>query len=82
MNSANYFKTSDTHFAAYLVSEGYPVISKDFSQERVEFLIDIDSDSQKLKEYQRLFLAGKARVEPENYLKNYRTLSRQARGGE
>ena len=81
MTSDNHFKTSDTHFAAFLVSQGYPVIGRDFSKERVDFVIDIDNDSPQLKEYQRLFISGKALVEPENYLQNYRKLSREARDG-
>ena len=79
-NNDNY-RTSDTSLAAYLQTEGYPVVDRDNNAPRVVFILSIDESDPKLQELVRLFYAGKARVEPSTFLRNYRILARQAREG-
>lgn len=79
--SNNHYRTSDTSLAAYLQTEGYPVIDRDTNAQRVTFILNIKEDDPKLQELVRLFHAGKARVEPSTFLRNYRILARQAREG-
>jgi len=77
----NNYRTSDTSLAAYLQTEGYPVIGRDNNAPRVVFILNIEEGNPKLQELVRLFHAGKARVEPSTFLRNYRILARQAREG-
>lgn len=77
----NNYRTSDTSLAAYLQTEGYPVVDRDITSPRVIFILNIGEDDPKLQEFVRLFHAGKARVEPSTFLRNYRILARQAREG-
>jgi hypothetical protein len=77
----NHYKTSDTALTAYLQMEGYTILNLDTSTQRVTFTINISENDPKLIELVGLFYAGRAKVEPTNFLRNYRILSRQAREG-
>jgi hypothetical protein len=77
----NLFRTSDTALAAYIQTEGYPVNDTDASGQRTVFTLNIGENDPKLLEMNRLFYAGKAKVEPSNYLRSYKILTRQARDG-
>jgi len=77
----NHYKTSDTALTAYLQMEGYAILDLDTSTQRVTFTINISENDPKLVELVGSFYAGKAKVEPANFLRNYRILSRQAREG-
>jgi hypothetical protein len=79
--SNNHYKTSDTALTAYLQLEGYIILDLDTATQRATFTINISEDDPKLVELVGLFYAGRARVEPTTFLRNYRILSRQAREG-
>lgn len=72
------YSTSDTPLAAYLQTEGFELTDIIHGQ-RAEFVFL--NDSPKLQEYIRLYLAGKAKVEPSLFLRNHRNLARKAREG-
>jgi hypothetical protein len=77
----NHYKTTDTALTAYLQTEGYAILDLDASTQRATFTINILEDDPKLVELVGLFYAGRAKVEPTTFLRNYRILSRQAREG-
>lgn len=79
--STNKFQTSDTALAAFIQVEGYLVIGQDYNAQRTTFILDIDERNPMLQELIRLYVSGKASVEPANYLRNYKALSKQARNG-
>ncbi len=81
VQTINYFQTSDTALAAYLQTEGYLVFDQDYNDIRVIFILDVDESNPKLQELIRLYMSGKSQVEPTNYLRNYKTLSKIARRG-
>lgn len=72
------FSTSDTPLAAYLLSQGFNLTDVNYSEPRVAFIFD--NSNGRLQEHVRLFLSGKALVEPARYLSNYRMLVGRARG--
>ena len=72
------YSTSDTQLAAYIQTEGFELLEI-LPGQRAQFVFL--NDSVKLQEQVRLFLAGKAKVEPSLYMRNYRTLARKAREG-
>ena len=72
------YSTSDTQLAAYLQTEGFELIDVITAQRSVFYF---KNDNSKLQEYIRLYHAGKARVEPSLYMRNYRQLVRKAREG-
>lgn len=72
------YSTSDTQIAAYLQTEGFELVDIVHGQRAVFYFVN---DSDKLQEHIRLYHAGKARVEPSLYMRNYRSLARKAREG-
>jgi len=72
------YKTSDTQIAAYLQTEGFELIDIEHGERSV---FSFSNEDSKLQEHIRLYHAGKARVEPSLYMRNYRSLARKAREG-
>jgi len=81
--NSNTSPTSDTPLAAYLQTEGFEIIEIEHLEiaNRKKSVFHFTNDSSKLQEHIRLYHAGKARVEPSLYLRNYHTLIRKIREG-
>lgn len=76
--NTEHYSTSDTQLAAFLQTDGFELLDIQHGQRSV-FIFTNDND--KLQESIRLYHAGKARVEPSLYMRNYRSLVRKVREG-
>jgi hypothetical protein len=81
MVNNEHFRTSDTALAAYIQLEGFQIIDVDPSGQRSVFVFSPQETDPKILELNKLFYSGKAKVEPSNYLRNYKVLTRHARDG-
>lgn len=80
-NDNNYFRTSDTSLAAYLISEhGYAVYEIDYISDSrraiLIFKLEADSDKDKIDKIQREFYTLKSRGNIQLFQEAYRKLAR------
>ena len=73
MANDNSFKTSDTPLAAFLKTQGFPLISIDYSQTRYQFHF---TDSEQLQKAADSYLIGKALVDPSDFARIFKKLNR------
>ena len=76
------YSTSDTSLAAYLVTEGFPLTSIDYSNPRYSFAFDGNVDEDVIQEKSQLYITGKALVDPAAYNRIFRILTKTVRNRE
>ena len=69
----NFYKTSDTALASYLIAADFPLQSIDYSQPRYEFSFPM---SLQIQEHATRFLIGKALTNPSIFFKVNKKLRR------
>ena len=57
----NYYRTSDTPLASFLIISGFPLQGIDYSQPRFEFIF---VDTKDLRELASQYISGRALTEP------------------
>ena len=67
------YSTSDTPLAAYLICQGFTLEEIDYSQFRYEF--KFTNDSAQLQEHARLYITGKALVDPSTFTRVNRKIT-------
>jgi hypothetical protein len=86
MEQNHRFRNSDTTLVAFLVTEGYEVLQAEPDSDtlRINFIINAPQDDIKLSQLIGTFYTKTAKVEPQEFSKNYRDLvnmTRQTREG-
>ena len=71
-----HYKTSDTTLASFLVTDGFPLLSIDYSQPRFEFIFN---DSEKLRGVANNYITGNALTDPSAFSRVNKKLLRVIR---
>ena len=74
INSQDCYRTSDTSLAAYLFTEGFPIVDIDYSNPRAEFVFK--NNSPQINEAVRLYSIGKTQVDASTYARLHRKLTK------
>ena len=73
MGDNNQFRTSDTSLAAYLITQGFPLISIDYDKPRFEHCFEASPTTQNAAD---LYIVGRALTDPSDFTRIYRKLIR------
>jgi len=69
-----HYNTTDSSLATYIITQGYPLLEIDYSNQR--FIYIFDGDPTKLKLCEHAYIAGNAQVDPSIYSRVYHKLMR------